>query len=317
MDVTITHPTNQSKTAWMDKEKKYEVDGINHQSITSDSMANVITNLGITAALMASIALSIILTVTKEELIAGDILRLSQKNPAFRHHFSPNTTLNLCFGNYKKSSEKYRPQDRVDTPETENQGITQYYWNKCRGKNLIESSRIASLVTPEKYEEWLYTETDGKANFWHVGKNDMPSKLLARDGFITCVLYLAAVFVSLVLLISLEFSGARKDPKHFKQWYKLGVFQVVIGYLLLMAACIEFIRAMAAVIMIRFPLLGHSNMWQWEVNLGFWILVGLSIGISLCQFIQVISCHKLTCGKCGKKIYADDRFGKEVIPADN
>ena len=72
MNETITHPTQQSKTAWMDKEKKYEVDGINHQSITSDSMANVITNLGITAALMASIALSIILTVTKEELIAGD-----------------------------------------------------------------------------------------------------------------------------------------------------------------------------------------------------------------------------------------------------
>ena len=134
-----------------------------------------------------------------------------------------------------------------------------------------------------------------------------------RDGFITCVLYLTAVFVSLVL-ISLEFSGARKDPKHFKQWYKLGVFQVVIGYILLMAACIEFIIAMSAVIMIRFPLLGHSNMWQWEVNLGFWILVGLSIVISSCQFIQVISCHKLTCGKCGKKIYADDRFGKEVIP---
>ena len=39
MDVTITHPTNQSKTAWMDKEKKYEVDGINHQSISSDSEA--------------------------------------------------------------------------------------------------------------------------------------------------------------------------------------------------------------------------------------------------------------------------------------
>eukprot|EP00943_MAST-04B_sp_MAST-4B-sp1_P000124 g124.t1 len=291
--------TRASSGLSMDKKNKDDVDAT-EELISSDSVASVITNLGVTAALLASIALSVILTVSREEIVAGDIIRLSQKNPAFRHHFSPNTTLNMCFGNYKKNADTYRPQDRVD--KHENQGLNQYYWNKCKGENMLESSRIATLVTPEKYVEWLYTDTDGKANFWHVSTWDMPSKLLARDGFITCVLLLAAVFMSLVLLISLEFSGARTSSKHFKEWIKIGFFQIIVVYVMLVAACVEFIISMAAIIMIRFPMLGHSTMWEWEVNSGFWLVVTMSSLLSLVQLICTVSRSKPMNCRCKRKV---------------
>ena len=58
--------------------------------VSSESAYNIISNLGIMSALMASVAFSLILSISVDEFHTADIIRLSLKNPSFRLRFAPN-----------------------------------------------------------------------------------------------------------------------------------------------------------------------------------------------------------------------------------
>ena len=96
--------------------------------VSSESAYNIISNLGIMSALMASVAFSLILSISVDEFHTADIIRLSLKNPSFRLRFAPNSTLNVCQGRYEKAKEEYSPSYPAIEITEKGQGINAGYY---------------------------------------------------------------------------------------------------------------------------------------------------------------------------------------------
>ena len=65
-----------------------------------DRVMQFLGNLGVIAALLASLLFGIVMTIPHEEMVRGDIQHLSLVSPAFRCRFAPNASLEICSASF-------------------------------------------------------------------------------------------------------------------------------------------------------------------------------------------------------------------------
>ena len=83
----------------MGSEKKKKRSRASTKSMISfNDIESMLLNLALVSALLASIILSLVLTITTEELDLADRFYLASRHYLFRHHFRPDATLLPCAG---------------------------------------------------------------------------------------------------------------------------------------------------------------------------------------------------------------------------
>ena len=132
----------------MGSEKKKKRSRASTKSMISfNDIESMLLNLALVSALLASIILSLVLTITTEELDLADRFYLASRHYLFRHHFRPDATLLPCAGEINANETMSHIYVMSDYYPSLYENIMS---GACRAPNLQLARDIeASVTMPE------------------------------------------------------------------------------------------------------------------------------------------------------------------------
>jgi hypothetical protein len=246
-----------------------------------DNIASILANLLVFEALIAGVTLSVMLTITADEFINGDIVALAFSSRNFRCRFAPNSTYDICSGPGNFSADFCKSRGAAHRIGCDLDVFRSIIIGDCEIANLIESRRrIANSVDKESVLVWIAEtvfagRTDVNDSYlggapvasaafqFNIAQDSgpcLPSMMVASYGF-TCLHHtLLTLFLSLFVFLSINLSRSRED---FVDWWFPGGI-LFLGFICqeLMYSAFYFLHYAEYVIAIRYPYPQHSSLWK-------------------------------------------------------
>ena len=246
----------------MGSEKKKKRSRASTKSMISfNDIESMLLNLALVSALLASIILSLVLTITTEELDLADRFYLASRHYLFRHHFRPDATLLPCVGSIDANETMSHIYVMSDYYPSLYENIMS---GACRAPNLQLARDIEASVTMPELHAFVESNLVELVRFneWIV-----PSYGVSEHTNKCASAMLAAICISVFQYYSLLMSSARQDPAALARWWMpIGFTLTSMGYVLIVYGIYYFLNTLDGIIMVRRAYTYEDGMWTYGVK---------------------------------------------------
>ena len=219
----------------------------------------MLLNLALISALLASVVISLVLSITTSELDALDRYYLASRHYLFRQHFAPETTLDPCQG-------EMTPEDIAS--KTMSDYYRGFYYDmlrfKCDDANMAASRFIYEDVKDSEMKDFVEANMQGivKDSMWAL-----PSYALTVNANDCAKFLMSAICVAVFQYYSLMMSTARRNPEALSRWWNpVGLLICTAGYLLVILGLYSFLNTLECVIMVRRSFTLEAGLWSEEMK---------------------------------------------------